>query len=230
MKELWQSYHQMQDFLVESGIRPIAGGSGELPPPGEEDDDTDAGPEPRAGEGNDEGTGEELDPDILKALRQEAAKYRTRSRDAVKKLEEAEKRLRELDDKDKSESERLRGENENLQERLQKSEERVNELTLENALATSEHRFHDAQDALALLNRELLEEDDDGGFTTHSVNVAITALAKSKPHLLKSDKEEDPKGSSSGGVTGNKGGRKGEIDQEALLAKYPALRNRVPVR
>lgn len=86
--------------------------------------------------------------------------------------------------------------------------------------------FKDIDDVLALINRELIDadqDDDDPSEVTidaESVKDAVKALAKKKPHLLAGGTGGPKSGSKFGGSRKSKDG----MTEEQLLEKYPALR------
>lgn len=101
-------------------------------------------------------------------------------------------------------------------------------------------KFADVDDALRLIDRGAIEveqdEDDpsDVEINSDSVEKALKALAKKKPHLLVATKKDDddqdeeedekPSKSSTGSKVGSRGTRdKGKIKEDELRARYPML-------
>lgn len=119
-------------------------------------------------------------------------------------------------------------------EEAQRRNERLAGKLLTNAVNTeiikaAGSRFTDIDDVLALINRNEIdaEQDDDDPSEVivdrESVKEAIKQLARKKPHLVASEKNN-------GTQTGSKfGGRKksgNTMSEEQLKDKYPALRDR----
>lgn len=137
-------------------------------------------------------------------------------------------------DAELSEVERLKKENETSAGKTAKlaqgfRKNAVNEAILKAAAAA---KFRDPSDALRPEVMDALgveqDEDDPSNVTIDSATVtaAIKALAKSKPHYLATEqKQTTPKSGSQFGGSG--GGSNLTADQQALAARYPALRGRI---
>jgi hypothetical protein len=185
-------------------------------PEDEEEDEPDESKKPKA-------TDSDPEKDALKR----------RMKAADRRAAAAETKLRELDDKDKSE--------------LEVQTRRVNELEAENEklletnktlrrerlfLGSNTVTWHDPEIAMSKLDWDNII-DEDGEVDHSALNKAITGLAKEKAFLVKKDTADDdanrPNTSqqqqASGGKVGSgKKNSKQEIDREALLKRFPALR------
>src|SRR5690606_17927203 len=92
-------------------------------------------------------------------------------------------------------------------------------------------KFRDLDDALKLVDRSEIDveqdEDDpsDVEIDTKTVEAALKALAKAKPHLLIPDGDGDEgSGEKSGSKFGGSRKSKDDLDEERLRELYPALR------
>lgn len=229
-----------QTYVVdpETGIRyaiPMGGATDDVTS-GDDVDDTDLGSssgDAGSSDDDDDASGDVSDPE-KKRLADEAAKYRNRAKEWRTKFEQQEARLRALENQGKSEDEQVKAQLERLAEteqQLDATREENRSLKLENGLLKqTKVRFRDPEAALALLNRSLLEEDDAGNYTSDSISVAFEALAKARPYLLEPKQDDDKPHGKSGDPNAGKSKDKSALDREGLASKFPALRNRVPVR
>lgn len=144
----------------------------------------------------------------------------------------AETKLKEIERKDQSELEKAKNDLADLQKEHADAMAALNQKALENEfLANNKHTWHDAKDALRLLDMEGVEVKD-GNVT--GLTAAIEKLAKAKPHLLKSesDKDDDKNGDGKNGSSGASGSatngkRKGEggADKVNYSSRFPALKS-----
>lgn len=215
------------------GLVALDGGDDE-----DEDDNSDDGSnEDGEDQGGSSGTGDDgkkdpvRDPKRRDASR-EAAKYRTRARDAEKRLAETEARLREIDDKDKSELEVAKRDLAELSARAEKAEARVAELEKRDAFFSSGAAalFVDPSVAIGLLDLKDIEPDDDGVFDLKTVRDRAEALLKVKPYLRATsgnDKDDDSSKEPSGRPANGPRGKNKNAPSDTLVKKFPALAGRV---
>lgn len=176
---------------------------------------------------NDEGDKGDKDQgnDGLKsALRKE----RQARRQLEKELKEFRKFKEEQEAKDKSDTDKAKDEATKAQQKAERLAARLRENAVDNEIIKigTKLKFRDIDDALKLINRDDIEveqdEDDpsDLQIDSKTVEEALKALAKAKPHLLIAEGEGQRTGSKFGG------GQKSQeqLDEEALMARYPALR------
>lgn len=158
-----------------------------------------------------------------------------KERDARKKLERENRKLQktksDADLKDKTEVEQAQAREKAATEKAAKLAKGLREKALENVVGklAAKHKFLDVDDALTLVDRSkiTIDQDDedpsDIEIDEASVEAALKALAKKKPHLI-----GDEEGGSGRTRTGSKfnGGKKtgSELEEEDLRARYPALR------
>ena len=182
---------------------------------GDEDDDDDA----------DKGKDKAKDNDgLVSALQKE----RKAAKEAQRALRAAQKRLEELDAKDKSETDKAKDTASKAESQVQKLAGRLKDAAVDNAITrlATELKFRDVDDALKLIDRgdiEVEQDDDDPSdidLDLESVKSALAKLAKSKPHLIMAEGQGDKSGSK---FNGSKKPTK-EAEEEAIRAKYPALR------
>jgi hypothetical protein len=181
----------------------------------DDDDDDDA----------DKGKDKAKDNDgLVSALQKE----RKAAKEAQRALRAAQKRLEELDAKDKSETDKAKDTASKAESQVQKLAGRLKDAAVDNAITrlATELKFRDVDDALKLIDRgaiEVEQDDDDPSdidLDLESVKSALAKLAKSKPHLIMAEGQGDKSGSK---FNGSKKPTK-EAEEEAIRAKYPALR------
>lgn len=206
-----------------------AGGDGAGDGDGEDGEDDEDG-----GDGEDDNEPDDL-PDDRKELKNALAKERKERRDAEKAKRTAEKKLaqqeRQRSRQNQSDAEALQTAKKDLessQTREKKLAEGFKKLALNRAIekAASKMKFRDTDDALAMVDRSLIDVDQDEDepdkvdIDDDSVKRAVKKLADAKKHLLQSGTEDDgPTGSQFGS---NRGGKKPSKDEE-LVSKYSAL-------
>jgi len=153
---------------------------GQVPP---QQDGGQAPPQQQAGAGGNgqDGTADTFPRAYVEELRRESAGYRTRAQTAEQQLtaaqQAAEARLRDAEG------------------RATAAEQRMNELTISNALVAEAARlgFHDPEDAVRLADTSEVKLE---GGRVLGVDETLKALAAKKPHLLKG------RGSGDAGATG----------------------------
>lgn len=140
------------------------------------------------------GTGQPKDPEDLDGLKKslEATRVEKRNadakaREAQKKLDEAEKKLKEIDDSKKDELTKAQEQRDAEKQRADAAEARARTTALRFEItkhATAQN-FHDPEDAYVHLiaSSAKVEWNDEG--EPQGVEQLVTALAKEKPHLLK---------------------------------------------
>lgn len=142
----------------------------------------------------------------------------------------AETKLKEIERKDQSELEKAQSDLADIKKAHEQAMADLNEKALENEfLANNKFTWHDAKDALRLLDMDGVEVKD-GNVT--GLADAINKLAKAKPHLLKSEKDDSGNGDGSNGSSGASGSatngkRKGEgkDDKVNYSGRFPALKS-----
>lgn len=183
-------------------------------------------------EGSEEGeeSGEEGQPDVenLKSALQKERRGRKEAERENRKLKREQADAKQNQDNEASEAEQAKAETAKERSKSEKLAVRLRDTAVDNLiLKHAGDQFADLDDVLKLINRELIDvdqdEEDPAEVTVDedSVKDAVKKLAKSKPHLLKVVGE-------GGSRTGSEfGGGKKESDalsEEALMARYPALR------
>lgn len=160
-------------------------------------------------------------------LKSALAKERKAAKDAQRALKAAQKRLDELDSKDKSDTDKAKDEASKATALNAKLALRLRTTAVDNAIIqlAGSLNFRDVDDALQLVNRELIEieqDDDDPSeidLDKASVKAALEKLAKAKPHLIAAEGQGEKSGSK---FNGKKQSTK-DADEEALRKLYPAL-------
>jgi hypothetical protein len=181
----------------------------------DDDDDDDA----------DKGKDKAKDNDgLVSALQKE----RKAAKEAQRALRAAQKRLDELDAKDKSDTDKAKDTASKAESQVQKLAGKLLKAEVDNSITklAGELKFRDIDDALKLVDRSLIEveqDDDDPSdidLDLESVKSALAKLAKSKPHLIMAEGQGDKSGSK---FNGSKKPTK-DAEDEAIRSKYPALR------
>lgn len=149
------------------------------------------------------------------------------------RAEAAEAKIREAEDKDKSELEIVKRDFEEYKAKHEGSNERIQELLIENAflkLDRDKYNWHDPDDVIDKIRKDVTISDDG---EVDGLEDAVKALAKSKPYLLKKksedgEEEDDkskrrpprgPSGATLGGPKSPKGDQKAQRAAE-LAKKY----------
>jgi hypothetical protein len=133
-------------------------------------------------EGKDDSKG--LSPEAqaqLSKARREAKSLRDRAKAAEKKLEEIEKA--KLSDLEKAQKER-----DDATKRAEKAEAALQRIAVESVIAEKAEAagFAEPSDAAAFIDVDSIEIDDEGKIDGRTVKSLVEAVAKEKPHLLKS--------------------------------------------
>lgn len=155
------------------------------------------------GDGEGDGEGEEDKPRTynaryVKRLRREAAQHR-------KEKQTAQARLKELDDAEKSDVDKAKEEATESKTQATTSKERLRAREMDFAVTQEavKLKFHDGEDAAALLDTTDIEVDEETGVPNREDIVdALKDLAKSKPHLVSDRKKVVAEGDGDGGKTG----------------------------
>lgn len=196
----------------------------------EESDDEEEDEEEEDDKGG-QGTNKPDTDGLTSALRKE----RKARRDLEKEVKALRKKTEDAEGKEKSDADKAKDEASKATTKAQKLAEKLKIAAVDNAVTklAGKLKFRDIDDALALVNREEIdvEQDEDEPdlveIDMKTVEEALKDLAKRKPHLIVAEGQ----GSPSGGKFG--GGRKSQqdMDEETLAKTYPALaRGRVQAR
>jgi hypothetical protein len=101
-------------------------------------------------------------------------------------------------------------------------------LSLQNAfLQDNAYAWEDSEAALALVDLSGVEIDDDG--KVQGMKVALDKLAKAKPYLVKKPVKktsDTPSGNNPRGKNGQQTEAQRKAQEDELIRKYPALRNK----
>jgi hypothetical protein len=203
----------------------------------EEDDKKDPDPKDQGSEDqNDEETDgddeEEEDDDGGKEDNTALKSALKKEREARRKLEKENKKLartkKSLEDKDATELDRAKNEATENKTKAERLAAKLKQTALDNAIQKKamNMKFVDLDDALRLVDRELIDveqdedEPDDIAIDEKSVEDALKALVTKKPHLV-GEQKPPASGSKFGG--GKNGNKEPDPDQ-VLIEKYPALR------
>lgn len=178
-------------------------------------------------EDDDDDSGKGKETENNDGLKSALAKERKAAKDAQRALKAAQKRLDELDSKDKSDTDKAKDEASKATALNAKLALRLKTTAVDNAIIqlAGSLNFRDVDDALQLVNRELIEieqDDDDPSeidLDKASVKAALEKLAKAKPHLIAAEGQGEKSGSK---FNGKKQSTK-DADEEALRKLYPAL-------
>lgn len=171
--------------------------------------------------------GDQGKPDDLAGLKSALTKERQARKQLEREARKTAKERQALLDKDKSEVERATAAAAAAAEKATRLAARLRETAVDNAVVklAGKVNFADVDDALRLLDRTKLnitqdEEDPaDIEIDEAEIEAALKALAKAKPHLIKTSAGDgEPSASKFGG------GRKPTKDDDSdLYDRYPAL-------
>jgi hypothetical protein len=188
--------------------------------------DTNTGNQGASGDQGVSGTDKNEQPAVTVA-EFEAMRERMKAADRAKA--DAETKLREIERKDMSELDKAKTDLQDRDAQIKTLTEKVSEMALQNAFLTNnKYTWHDPEDALRLLNREGVEVGEDG--KVKGLAPAIAELAKKKPHLLKSEKDDSKDGNgngspaASGSATNGKRKGEGSDDKVDYSRRFPALK------
>ena len=192
----------------------------------EDDDSDDEGDEDDDDKGGDEGKGKGNEG--LKSALTKERKERRRLERENKRLAKAQK---DREDAEKDDATKAKDEAAAEKTKSAKLANRLRDTALDNSIIKLANgmNFADIDDALKLIDRDDIDIDQDEDdpsdieIDEKTVKEALEALAKRKPHLLKSENGER-KPPKSGSKTGGGEKTKEQLDDEALAARYPALR------
>lgn len=193
----------------------------------DDDDDADDEDEEDAEKGSKKPKVDPKDDEIAnlrKALRAERKNHRRTTKE--KTALEREKSTK--DGKDDKESETAIRERDELRGKNQKLADRLRDTAVDGAIVrlATKMKFRDLDDAIALVNRDDFDidqdEDDpsDIDIDEKSIEAALKQLAEKKPHLLVADGEDEVSGSKFGG---KKQKDKDGLTDDILKERYPAL-------
>lgn len=175
----------------------------------------------------------------------QAARYRTRLREAEARERDLQERLRKLEDNGKPTDELTKRD-------LEETRERADSLTEVNRILTSQLAFFkantitwaDANDAFNLAEKEGIFDDlidEDGNVDARELRRCLKDLAKRKPHLVKvestrgrakdeddEDEKDEPSSRSSGSTMNStrRGSKNPASDRAGLAKRFPVLKGR----
>lgn len=150
----------------------------------------------------------------------ELASERKKRKDAERELSELRKFKQQQEDAKKTEAERIADKVNAAEQRAQQAEDRLRRLAISQAVhnAAAKAGFRDPEDAVLLIGTDGIELNDDGLPTQTSVDAAVKAAAKAKPHWLHQEGERD-----TGSKFGGKGKGRNGLDDSQLRQFFPAL-------
>jgi len=206
---------------------------------GSADDDEQGESEEESSDDDDEGEGEnegEQDKDKAEdttALKSALQKERRARKNNERELKKLQKLVNDQGDKEKSDKDKAEETASKAESKAQKLAVKLKDSAIDNAVlkVAQKLKFRDTDDALKLVDRGEIDVEQDEDDPTQieldegSVETALQALAKAKPHLILADGQEDKSGSKFGGS------RKSPetLQDDKLKAAYPALTHNRPV-
>jgi hypothetical protein len=184
-------------------------------PPGDDDGGDESG-----------GSGDDDKP----VTREEFQKLFQRMQAADRRASTAETKLKEKEKAELGDLERAQRDAKEAQDKLKEVQGDLQTERLHNAfLASNTVTWHDPTIAMGMLDLDGVQKDD-GTIDHKALKAGITALAKEKPFLVKTEEEGQgggrktgPTGQPIGTGGGSKDGKE-NADREKLVRKYPALR------
>jgi hypothetical protein len=200
----------------------------------ETDDNEDKDEESESEESEEEEhEGEDKDkPENTDALKSALRKERNLRKKEERDRKALAKRLDELDSKEKSETDKAKEDASKAESKALRLAIALKTTAVDNAIikAAQKLKFRDTDDALKLVDREAIDVEQDEedpsnvDLDEESVKSALETLAKTKPHLILADGQEDKSGSK---FAGSRKSQK-DMDEDALIEKFPALARSMP--
>jgi hypothetical protein len=187
---------------------------------GADDDPKEADPP----KGDDPKGDDDFDKDRALATIRKLRENEKATKAQLKELDDLRAKVKAAEDKDKTEAERLAGANKETADKLTAAEQRAQDLAIRLSVERAARKlgFIDEDDAYRLIDRKAVELDDDGEPT--NVDALLTALAKSKPHLVKADGDEKkPPAAQKGTPTTPKPNGKAPTRDELIAEKKKKL-------
>lgn len=160
---------------------------GETPPtPGDADPPKSDDPKPADSRTDDEPFDKDRALATIRKLRDNEKATKTQ----LKELDDLRAKVKAAEDKDKTEAERLAGNAKEASEKLTAAEARAQDLAIRLSVERAARKlgFIDEDDAYRLIDRKAVDMDDDG--EPANVDTLLAALAKAKPHLVKSQDDD----------------------------------------
>jgi hypothetical protein len=150
----------------------------------------------------------------------ELASERKRRKDAERELQELRTFKQQQEDAKKTDAERAADKVQQAETRAEQAEARLRRLAIGQAVhnAAAKAGFRDPADAVLLIGAEGIDLDDDGLPIQTSVDAAVKAAAKAKPHWLHQEGERG-----TGSKFGGQGKGRDGLDDSQLRAYFPAL-------
>jgi hypothetical protein len=204
---------------------------------GAQDDDGDESEEDSDDEkSGDEGEEEEQEKDDkaedTTALKSALQKERRARKNNERELKKLQKLVAEQGDKEKSESDKAKEQASTAESKAQKLAVKLRDSAIDNAIikVSGKLKFRDVDDALLMVDRDAIEVDQDEDDPTQieldegSVETALQALAKKKPHLILADGQGEP----SGGKFGGSRKSPEKLQDAEMMERYDAFKNLRP--
>lgn len=145
---------------------------------------------------------------------------------STKELDAAKAKLKEIEDAGRSETEKLAARATEASEKLTAAEQRVQDLAIRLSVERTARKlnFIDEDDAFRLIDRKAVEIEDG---EPQNVEALLKDLAKSKPHLIKSEngsgaatKQPPATGKAAGGGNGRADAEEATRKQMASSGRY----------
>lgn len=171
------------------------------------------------------------DPNAQPVSRAEYEALQARMRAADQRAAAAEKKIKDAEDAQLSEADKIKKDLEEERKLRLAEKERNDRQAVDNAVladTTYAGKWHNIETVLGLVDRSMITLEDG---KPKGVKAALDKLAKDHAYLLKPAEGTDNNGKSgSTGATGTtrQQGGQGAPSADALAAKFPAMRGRVP--
>lgn len=229
-KTAWELAPWMREDFTVIGAEGEGDGDGGDGSDGSGDGDGDGDSDDDDGEDEGEGDGGESDSAKDTAALRKALQEERAARRRLEKEQKTEQRKRErANQSDKEAAAQAKKDAEEAAARVTKLAEGFKRTALDRAIekVAANLKFKDVDDALKLVDRSLIDVDQDEDepdkvdIDADSVKRAVKKLADAKKHLIASGTDDDLP---SGSQFGNNGTRKKPTKDEELKNKYPSLR------
>lgn len=175
-----------------------------------------------------EGDSDEDEPEAVttsQISREEYERLMLRMKNADRRATAAENKVKEFENKDKTELEKLTEERDEAIKAKEEAHASLQQSRMENAFfGHSKVTWHDPQDAFRLADLREVTIEDDG--TVVGMEAAVKALAKAKPHLVKSDVVTPATEATGSTHNGRRAGTEDEAAKADRKKRFPSVYGR----
>lgn len=162
----------------------------------------------------------------IAALEEEKNRHYTKAEAEKKRADELQAEIEKRDREKLTDQQKVEKDLETVRQQNETLQTEVEALRIQNAfLTTNDVEWHNTERALRSVDLSDVQIKD-GVVDKAALKAAIKKLATDEPYMVKGKEggKNDPPPPRSGQPGAGKGGKKGDPDREALIKKYPSLR------